>query len=200
MKCYTYQNFVLLAASGELGPWRQRRLARHLVACPDCRAYQADWIRLRDLAAARSEQAVAVPDHVMEQILQAGRDAAPDLVLAGSGPSWRPALAWLAPALAVLAIGAGVLLWSVQRGGRAPELAAVEHARQPVPVEAAPGLAWDDGLDAEFTALETMASTVGQEWTSVSAANGEPGGTGDEKSYLDENDLARELLALEKRT
>jgi len=113
MQCQTWQKLILLAASGELGSWRRRRLARHLQTCEACRVFQrhlAEISRLHQPVNARPAPATA---NAVRALIRARRSPA------ASAPAWA---AWgnpsrllpAAAALALLLAGIGWLLTAIR--------------------------------------------------------------------------------------
>lgn len=177
MKCHHVEQWILLQDSGELGSVGRFRLARHLAVCPACRSYQANLHTTRNALQALPAPALAPRDRAV--ILDA---AAPDRREVAVWAPGRQPVSWWRPALAaaVLAalLGAGLYL----RPGTGP--APVEVARK-APAPDATTL--DEAVDEELDALQQL----------LVASLEEPAVNSDTES-LDEETLARELLALQE--
>ena len=177
MKCEQVEQSILLQDSGELNAVGRFRLARHLAACPACRSYQVDLHATRNALHALPTPALAPGDRAI--ILEA---ASPDRREVVAWAPGRQPVAWWRPALAtaVLAalLGAGLYL----RPGTSP--APVEVARKaPAPVVTT----LDEAVDEELDALQQLL---------VASLEDTP--TRTEAETLDEETLARELLALQE--
>jgi hypothetical protein len=177
MKRKTMEDRILLAQSGELSPRKRARLERYLEQDSDRRAYREALDGLTRLVRqCRTEEDVS--DHALRRIHAAAERGLEARRRPAAHPSWRPALACAAAALALFA--AGLLALHRLRGPSGPER--VEHRQAP---EAAAVTAWDAGLDKEIEALDEM----------LTLALGNAGDGAPAAESLDE--LARELLELE---
>lgn len=172
MKCQQAEQFALLADSGELGRWGQSRLTRHRQTCAACQAFQADLQLTRRLLDAC--EVPAVPPDMRKTLLDAARPDRRDVV--DFQPVFRP-VTWWRPALAavvlVALLGVG---WHLRSNQTAPLVAQAETATVKV-------VSMDDAVDAEIATLQELLIA------SLSDT------TDDTETTLDEETLARELLA-----
>ncbi len=177
MKCHQAEQTILLLDSGELGTVRRHQLERHLRGCAACRAFQSDL-----LASRRALQAIPTPAQAVRDrtaLLEAATPHPRTVFSQSPVPQplngWRPALA--AAALLVLLL-AGWLI----RQGQEPVVA---DSQRKAPAAAAMTL--DEAVDAEMDALQELLVASTDDTGSASA-----------EEELDENTLARELLALQE--
>jgi hypothetical protein len=156
MKLETAKRDILLAETGELSPWRRRRLERYLAQSLEARAYRDE---LREVSLMAREESVEGPsDFTVNRILDEGRRLQPSRAPARAREAdivfpWRPALA---VASVVVLLLAGSLVW---RG--TPEPASQAQVPEPATPQE---VAWDDSLDEEIAELsEMLASAVDED-------------------------------------
>jgi len=187
MNCEQAEQRMLLRDSGELGIGGRWRLRRHLATCARCRATEASVRALT--AAARNWSAGEPSDRALDavrQLVQTAPDRRDDIVVAPAiRPSWKAA--W-ACATVLLALGAA-LWWR----GTADRSDAPAPVADTTPDAREGALAWDNGLDAELDALDSLVTTAWDE--GVVAAR-----TGATLEESGEDELARELLELQGYT
>lgn len=170
------EQWVLLKHSGELSPWKARRLERHLAQNAELRQFDADLRTLNeasrawqveprnsDAAVAMRAQLAATPDRRVEFALPPSRARA-----------WQPILLGAA---ALLLLGLGLWFRNAEPANNqisSSELLPVENA-----------FAWNDEIDAEMDSLEAILAATGDEVASLSDGSTE------------EESLVNNLLALE---
>lgn len=124
MNCRNAQRAVLLENSTELPAGRRKALAKHLSACPQCRAFRDDLGQLSQFGRLHSSAVENAPsDRIVRQILTAGAEHPPY----GWAILWRPVRPLLAVAAALLIV---VGLWHTTfRPPAAPQNGDVRMAR-----------------------------------------------------------------------
>ena len=177
MKCEQAEQAILLQDSGELGALGRYQLGRHVAGCAHCQAFQADLRTTR--SALHTVTAPALSAQTRATILNAaGPDRREVVTLV---PSLQP-ISWWRPALAAAAL---VALLSVAfhmyagSGNKAPLVAQASQTAE---------VTMDDAVDAEIDALQQL--LVASLSESPDAQEGD--------ALLDEDTLARELLALQE--
>jgi hypothetical protein len=174
---------VLLADSGELGSWGRFWLTRHLATCAACRAFQADLQMTRK--ALLDMPVSTLSNDRRAALLDAARPDRRDVVLLA--PTVHP-IAWWRPALAAaaLAIVLGASLYMRSGSGEPPPVLAGTNT-SPDAAEIASGV--EAAVDAEIDALQALLLASLNDSTDTSA-----------QTSVDEDTLARELLALQETT
>ncbi len=156
MKRETAEQWMLLEQSGELDPIRRALLRRHLARNPEDRVFITDADRIMRDAKSLAD----VPD-LSAQTRAAIRIAGEERERAGDAFRWRPALAF---ALLAVALLGG---WFMIRPSPAPQVTEAD-------------LAWDNGIDAEISELNSLLAS-----------------SADESETTDLETIASELLELE---
>lgn len=165
MKREKAEQWMLLEQSGELDPIRRALLRRHLARNPEDRNFIADADRIMRDARSLTD----IPD-ISSQARAAIRIAAEEREMGGTASRWQPALAF---AVFAIALFGG---WLVFRTPPAPQVTEAPAVK----TVAESDLAWDNGIDAEISELNSLLAS-----------------SADESDTTDLETIASELLELE---
>lgn len=160
MNLETAKKYILLEQSGELSPRKQAKLAAFLLKSEEARIYRkesAQWVK-----AARAAGMPAVCDIAVTRILEAARrirpeERAPEF----ARPAWRPALAWAAVLLLLLA--GGLVLFRIP--------AVIETATPSTPMPEATTTSWDDSMDEDIAELGALLASAAENGSATSEAD-----------------------------
>ena len=182
MKCEQAEQAILLKDSGELGALARYRLTRHVAGCPACQSFQADLGTTR--LALHALPTPSLSDRTRNSILEAATPDRREVVTLA--PTLRP-VTWWRPAFAAAALVALLAASFYLRSGSNPSAPATA---QNAPAAATTEMTLDEAVDAEMDALQQL----------LVASLDEPAVNATETDDLDEETLARELLALQETT
>lgn len=185
MKCEQAEQAILLKDSGELGALARYQLNRHVAGCPACQSFQTDLGTTR--SALHALPAPSLSDRTRTSILAAATPDRREVVTLA--PTLRP-VTWWRPAFAAAALIALLAASLYLRSGAnstAPSIA------QKTPAAATTETTLDEAVDAEMDALQQLLVASLDEPTVTPTET-------DNTDNLDEETLARELLALQETT